>query len=206
MEGSAPPPGTGSTPFSITNHQNRRFNPAEEWNYQCMPWDKLLKYNPEKEYCQLQYTCPIEPFIEPFIMVNKRSMVVAIAGHCDNSGKPGAVAAWAVRFGVGSRFNAAERLDPGFPQTTSRAEIEALSQALDIIKTIMARPSERECRSKDELRFEVTFRSTSEDLCRVMWMPQIEKQKDKEPIPYLARLKLLRKKMDKMIEDENGRL
>ncbi|KAH0496530.1 hypothetical protein TgHK011_003884 [Trichoderma gracile] len=66
--------------------------------------------------------------------VDSRTVVVSIDGACRGNGTPSARAAWGVYFGPQSMLNASGILDAHLPQTSTRAEIEALSQALDIIR------------------------------------------------------------------------
>jgi ribonuclease HI len=61
------------------------------------------------------------------------SLVVFIDGACRGNGTPSARASYGVYFGPDSPHNTYGMLPKSLPQTSTRAEIEALSQALDII-------------------------------------------------------------------------
>lgn len=204
MEGDQPPSGTDETgsPVDLTDQDRpAQFFLAEHWKHRRVPRTEIVTYDEEKGYHHLQYTCPIEIKVWP----DKRSMVVVIIGRCDK-GKLGARAKWLVSFGPVSPHNCDGLVSPLCPQTTSRAEIEALSKALDKIKTLRALPSENEDWLKNAFRFEVTFLTYSEDLCRFMSMPRIEAQVDGKPVAHFESLKRVRERMDTMIKDEDGRL
>jgi ribonuclease HI len=94
---------------------------------------KLLKYNKEKQFNQLQGS-NMARRNEP--RLSKPTLVVHIDGACRNSGKENARAAFGVYFGPNSKYNLSGLLDPSLPQTSDRAEIEALTQALRAIKQI----------------------------------------------------------------------
>jgi hypothetical protein len=66
------------------------------------------------------------------------TVVVHIDGLWRNNGRPNAQSSWGVYFGPGSRYNSSGKMDPSLPQTSSRAEIKALIQAIDMISDIAA--------------------------------------------------------------------
>ncbi|EHK45693.1 hypothetical protein TRIATDRAFT_88906 [Trichoderma atroviride IMI 206040] len=101
----------------------RKFNPAYESLHRHIPNDKLLVYNASKGVLKIQEQD-----------TQSNSLVLSIGGTCRNPGTPGARAAWGVYFGPESPYNASALLDPALPQTKARAEMEALRQALSIIK------------------------------------------------------------------------
>ncbi|PGH03908.1 hypothetical protein AJ80_08610 [Polytolypa hystricis UAMH7299] len=72
----------------------------------------------------------------PAIQDDPSSLVVYIDGACRNNGKPNARAAYGIFFGFSSEYNAYGTLDPYENQTSTRAEIEAMKQALDIVAHI----------------------------------------------------------------------
>ncbi|KAJ4367328.1 hypothetical protein N0V83_006909 [Neocucurbitaria cava] len=69
-------------------------------------------------------------------------IVVHIDGACRNNGTSTARASYGVYFGPNSPYNSYGRLPQTLPQTSTRAEIEALVQALEIICGIIARDFE----------------------------------------------------------------
>ncbi|KAK1242566.1 hypothetical protein MKX08_005378 [Trichoderma sp. CBMAI-0020] len=101
----------------------RHFDPAYEFLHRHIPNDKFLVYNATKGVLKIQEQD-----------TNANSLVLSIGGICQNPGTPRARAAWGVYFGPGSPYNASALLDPALPQTRTRAEMEALRQALGIIK------------------------------------------------------------------------
>lgn len=99
-----------------------------------VPKGDLVVYTPSKNVRQLQVKHPRTGAIE----LDKLTAVISIDGACRGNGTPSARAAWGVYFGPGSPYNANGLLDPGAPQTSTRAEIEALSQAARIIREEIA--------------------------------------------------------------------
>ncbi|KAL7805972.1 ribonuclease H-like domain-containing protein [Trichoderma aethiopicum] len=73
------------------------------------------------------------------ISVDRRTVVVSIDGACRGNGTPSAQAAWGVYFGPQSMHNECGLLDATLRQTSTRAEIEALSQALYIIRKYVSK-------------------------------------------------------------------
>lgn len=99
-----------------------------------IPLDQLVVYNTEKHVSQLQIKVIANPL--PFPIPS--SMVVYIDGACRNNGTSSARASYGVFFGPGSPYNNHGLLPSSLPQTSTRAEIEALAQALSIISEITA--------------------------------------------------------------------
>lgn len=93
------------------------------------------------------------------IEVAKVSLEVSIDDACRDDGTPTACESWGVLFGPGSRFNSSGRLSPSCPRTSSRAEIEAPSQAIDAIRGVS---------HGDSTLQEIKIRSDSEYLCQAM--------------------------------------
>ncbi|KAF2231524.1 hypothetical protein EV356DRAFT_471771 [Viridothelium virens] len=91
----------------------------------------LLAYDQEKQITQhrlFSYAAGVH--------VNAHSMVVRIDGACRNNGSPSAKASYGIWFGPESKHNVCGLIDSSIPQTSSRAETEALSKALEIIREI----------------------------------------------------------------------
>jgi ribonuclease HI len=99
-----------------------------------VPADQLITYDAEKQVSQLQLLPPRTQAI----VLDPLTLVVRIDGACRDNGKPSARAAWGVYLGPNSRYNASGRVPADVAQTSSRAEIEALTQAMDIIARIGA--------------------------------------------------------------------
>ncbi|KAL6858471.1 ribonuclease H-like protein [Trichoderma novae-zelandiae] len=113
----------------------RIFDPQSSPLHRHVPADQLIVYNSTKRVQQLQ---EIHPYTNQ-ISVDIPTVVVSIDGACRGNGTPAARAAWGVYFGPQSPHNASGILDAALPQTSTRAEIEALSQALDIIRNDVSR-------------------------------------------------------------------
>ena len=110
----------------------RLFDPYKEHAYCMVPADSLVKYNPEKQIMQLRFKAAAKPDLIDLAS----TIVVNIDGACRDNGKPSARASYGVYFGPGSRYNSSGRLESSIPQTSTRAEIEALSKCLDTIREI----------------------------------------------------------------------
>jgi ribonuclease HI len=107
----------------------RLYNPTEDPSSRRIPRDELVVYNTAKQISQLQMKVMARP--DPFL--DRHSLVVHIDGACRGNGTPGARASYGVYFGPSSPHNAYGILSSSTPQTSTRAEIEALSHALEII-------------------------------------------------------------------------
>ena len=94
---------------------------------------QLLKYNQEKQFFQLQGSTVAARDVP---LLDASSVVVHIDGACRNNGRRNARAAYGVYFGPDSRYNASGLLDPFLPQTSIRAEIEALAKAVEITSAL----------------------------------------------------------------------
>ncbi|KAL6703198.1 hypothetical protein ACN47E_010127 [Coniothyrium glycines] len=76
---------------------------------------------------------------QPDPVIQQDSMVVYIDGACRDNGGPNARASYGVFFGPSSPYNSYGLVPRNSPQTSTRAEIEALVQALEIICEITDR-------------------------------------------------------------------
>jgi ribonuclease HI len=111
--------------------EHRRFDPGEQLIYSRLPYENLVTYNREKEILQLRRVTS-----QHRIVVEHDTLVVYIDGAWRNKGYRNAQAAFGVYFGPQSDYNMWGRLSPELPQTSTRAEIEALAHALDRINGI----------------------------------------------------------------------
>lgn len=131
----------------------RLFFPEFSAMHNRVPPSALLIYNARKQIRQLQVRRPRTGAIER----DQRTVVVSIDGACRDNGRPAARASWGVFLGPGSRYNDCGLLRRGVPQTSSRAEIEALAQALEIVWEF----------TRTDMRLtQVLIRSDSEYLCQ----------------------------------------
>jgi len=109
----------------------RRWHPAQHsktspiWHQNP---SELIKYNTEKQINQLQ----MKPFNRA-PQVDKNTMVVHIDGVCQSDTR---TCSYGVYFGPDSKYNKSGILEVSLSQTKERAEIEALSKALDTIYSI----------------------------------------------------------------------
>ncbi|KAI3392417.1 hypothetical protein diail_5723 [Diaporthe ilicicola] len=164
-----------------------------------VPEAQLITYSAQKQVRQLQVMHPRTQEIE----VDKMTVVVSIDGACRDNGKPTARASWGVFFGPGSRFNSSGRLSPSCPQTSSRAEIEALSQALATI---------RDLSHHDMTLSDIKIRSDSGYLCQAMsmwvegWIENDGLRPNGQPVAHFDKLKEIHETLDEMTYGDDGGL
>jgi ribonuclease HI len=91
--------------------------------------DQLACYNPAKGILQVQ----VEARRRPGRVLDTNSLAVFIDGAYRGNGTPSARASYGVYFGPNSGYNTYGLLPSNLPQTSTRAEIEALVQALRMI-------------------------------------------------------------------------
>jgi len=200
MRGVYPSFFSGSCPVDELGEDIQRlFVPEFSSLHRRVPASKLVTYTAAKQVCQLQILHPRTGALE----LDRMTVVVSIDGACRNNGKPTARASWGVYFGPGSPFNAAGRLDAGVAQTNSRAEIEALSQALDIIKHFS---------SRDYSLQDIKIRCDSEYLCQAMamwmegWIENGGRRSNGRPVAHFDKLKEIHDKIDEMTYGDDGGL
>ncbi|KAI6090257.1 ribonuclease H-like protein [Hypoxylon rubiginosum] len=99
---------------------------------------RLIAHNPQKQLRHMRRFCPRHNSIE----TDTRTLVINIDGACRSNGTPRARASYGVYVRDGSRYNACGQLGRNLPQTSSRAEIEALWQALHIVEEITSHERE----------------------------------------------------------------
>jgi ribonuclease HI len=90
---------------------------------------ELVFYNTAKKISQLRMKVIAKP--EPYPDVS--TLVVHIDGACRGNGTPAARASYGVYFGPKSPHNTFGLVPSSAPQTSTRAEIEALGRALEVI-------------------------------------------------------------------------
>jgi ribonuclease HI len=177
----------------------RLFDPSISPMHREVPESQLITYNPQKQVSQFQVLHPRTNAIE----LDRFTLLVWIDGACRDNGKPSAQASWGVYFGPGSRYNASGRLAPAIQQTSSRAEIEALSQALDIIAEVTA---------GDMTLQEVRIMSDSEYLVMAMsvwiseWIEAEGENASGRPVAHFSKLKAIHERLDEMTYGDNGGL
>jgi ribonuclease HI len=160
--------------------------------------DELLKYDEQREFQQLQGSTAAKPN-EP--RLDKLSLVVHIDGACRNNGKPDAHAAYGVYFGPDSKYNTSGLLDPSLPQTSTRAEIEGLVQAIKTIKQIT---------EKDMKITDVKIATDSKYLVDAIstWMPGWKRSgglnSSGQPVAHFQALEELCSTLDDMQYSDDG--
>ncbi|ROW09961.1 hypothetical protein VPNG_06361 [Cytospora leucostoma] len=164
-----------------------------------VPIQQLITYTPRVQVRQLQLFHPRNNAIE----LDSMTVVVSIDGACRDNGKPTARASWGVYFGPGSRYNSSGLLSPDLPQTSSRAEIEALSRALDTIWVF----------TQDNMTLQdIKIRCDSEYLCQAMsmwmegWIENGGLRSNGKPVAHFDKLREIQEKIDDMIYGEDGGL
>lgn len=191
--------GTGTPVNDIGEDIERLFGLDYSPMHRHVPEAQLITYSAEKQVSQLQMLHPRTQAIE----VDKLSLVVSIDGACRDNGTPTARASWGVFFGPGSRFNSSGRLSPSCPQTSSRAEIEALSWAIDAIRGIT---------HGDMTLQEIKIRSDSEYLCQAMsmwvggWIEDDGLRPNGQPVAHFEKLKEIHEALDEMTYGDGGGL
>ncbi|XXG99965.1 hypothetical protein Hte_006306 [Hypoxylon texense] len=188
---------TGSTYDKWGEEIEREFDPQCSLMHRDVPESRLVVYNPSKKVSQLQIKHPRTGAIE----LDKKTVVVSIDGACRGNGTPSARAAWGVYFGPNSPHNACGLLDPALPQTSTRAEIEALSQALEIIRTISA---------DDYSMLEFRIRTDSDYLVKTMsqwiegWIENGGRKARGGPVAHFHVLKDIHERVDEMTYGDQG--
>jgi ribonuclease HI len=110
----------------------RLYVPSEDPCSYPIPLSQLVFYNTDKKISQLRMKVRSKPDPVP----DETSLVVFIDGACRNNGHPTARASYGVYFGPNSPHNTRGLLHESLPQTSTRAEIEAFSRALAIVREI----------------------------------------------------------------------
>ncbi|OTA54797.1 ribonuclease H-like protein [Hypoxylon sp. EC38] len=172
----------------------RRFDPLCSTLHGRVPEGELVVYNPLKKISQLQLKNPRTGEIE----LDKLTVVVSIDGACRGNGTPSARAAWGVYFGP---YNASGVLESTLPQTSTRAEIEALSQALHIIRRDLA---------EDLTMQQFRIRTDSDFLVKAVsewiegWIARERRNARGRPIEHYQVLKNIHERIDDMTYGDDG--
>ncbi|KAI0836607.1 ribonuclease H-like protein [Hypoxylon sp. FL0890] len=188
---------TGSPYDEYGAEIERQFDPICSSLHRYVPRSQLVVYNPMKKVSQLQCKHPRTGKIE----LDEFTVVVSIDGACRGNGTPSARAAWGVYFGEHSPYNACGVLEPTLPQTSTRAEIEALSQLLRII---------REEFTGDFTMQEFRIRTDSDFLMRAMsewmddWIASGGRGAQGRPVAHYKVLKELHDRIDDMTYGDDG--
>lgn len=202
MRGVFPPyslSGTGCPVNDIGDDIERLFVLDYSPMHRRVPKPQLITYTTAKQVRQLQMLHPRTGAIE----LDKFTVVVSIDGACRNNGKPTARASWGVYFGPGSRYNTSGLLSPELPQTSSRAEIEALSRAIDTI---------REFSHQDMTLQDIKIRCDSEYLCQAMsmwiegWIENDGLRSNGRAVAHFDKLREIHDKIDDMTYGDDGGL
>ncbi|KAI1635823.1 ribonuclease H-like domain-containing protein [Biscogniauxia mediterranea] len=192
--------GTGAPPLDEFSDDEikRRFDPRASARHCDVPESELVVYNAQKQVSQLQVRNPRTLAVEP----DPRTVVLAIDGACRGNGTPAARGAWGVHFGPGSPLNARGLLDPALPQTNSRAEIEALAQAVRIVRERLCRGRGRGRDDPDMRHFRI--RSDSGYLVQAMsewigdWNEARGRNSRGRPVAHYGALKEIHDQLDEM--------
>lgn len=164
-----------------------------------VPKSQLITYTAAKQVRQLQEIHPRTKTVE----LDRFTVVVSIDGACRDNGKPTARASWGVYFGPGSRYNSSGRLSPDLPQTNSRAEIEALSRAIDTIRVFS---------HQDMTLQKIKIRCDSEYLCQAMsmwiegWIENGGRRSNGRAVAHFDKLAEIHKMLDDMTYGDDGGL
>ncbi|KAI1774248.1 ribonuclease H-like protein [Hypoxylon cercidicola] len=191
--------GKGSVQNEWGEEMERQFDPRCSTMHNRVPASKLVVYNPLKRVSQLQIKNPRTGEIE----LDKMTVVVSIDGACRGNGTPSARASWGVHFGEQSPHNASGLLESTLPQTSTRAEIEALSQALRIIRTDI---------SGDMSLQGYRIRTDSEYLMKAMsewmenWIAKDGRNARGRPVAHYQVLKEIHDRIDEMTYGDDGGL
>ena len=191
--------GTGTPVDDIGNDIERLFVLDYSPMHRRVPKSQLITYTPAIQVRQLQLLHPRTNAIE----LDRLTVVVSIDGACRDNGKPTARASWAVYFGPGSRYNSSGWLSPDLPQTSSRAEIEALSKAVDAIREV----------SRQSMALQdIKIRCDSESLCKAMsmwmegWVENNGMRSNGRAVAHFDKLLEVQEKIDDMTYGDDGGL
>ncbi|KAL6898553.1 ribonuclease H-like protein [Trichoderma evansii] len=175
----------------------RIFDPQFSPAHRRIPADQLIVYNSAKRVQQLREMNPRTNKMS----IDRHTVVVSIDGACRGNGTSLARAAWGVYFGPQSAHNSSGILDPALPQTSTRAEIEALSQALDIICSDVSKDFslQRYCIITDSSYLVQTFSKWIQN-----WIANGGKTSAGKKVAHFETLKKIHERLDDMTYGDNG--
>jgi ribonuclease HI len=182
--------------YEFHEENERQFDPQTSAMHRRVPESQLVVYTPSKKVSQLH---PRTGAIE----LDKTTVVVSIDGACRGNGTPSARAAWGVYFGPNSPHNASGLVKPNLPQTSTRAEMEALSQALRIIRNDV---------SEDFQLQEIRIRTDSAFLVNAMtvwmedWIEDDGRNAQGRPVAHFQALKEMHERIEDMTYGDDGGL
>jgi ribonuclease HI len=174
----------------------RYFDPRRDIHYSRIPADQLITYNTDKKVLQLRHR-----LYSGELRVEKFTMVVYIDGACRRNGHPDARGSYGLYFGPDSPYNTFGLLPADELQTSTRAEIEALKQALDAIGKICG---------KDYSLRHVKIATDSEYLVDAMtswiyeWVTNDGKRSNGKPAKHFDLLKTIHEQLDHMRYSDDG--
>ena len=165
--------------------------------YRIPPAD-LVVYNSEKQVSQLQFQAAGAN--QP-ITRDEFTLVVYIDGACRDNGNSNARASYGVYFGPNSAYNTNGLLQAEAPQTSTRAEIEALAAAIEVIKRLC----------KDDMKLQqIKIATDSAYLVDAMslhiegWIENDGVGSRGKPVAHFERLKMLHEMLDEMEFGDDG--
>ncbi|KAI9687158.1 MAG: hypothetical protein M1822_002569 [Bathelium mastoideum] len=156
----------------------------------------LLAYNQEKQITQHWLWS-----YGKGVYVNAHSMVVYIDRACRNNGRPSAKASYGIWFGSESKHNVCGLIDSSIPQTSTRAEIEALSKALETIREICAKDF---ALTEIKIATDSSFLVNAFSLWIETWIEDNGLGSDGQPIKHFERLKEIHDVLDEMEYGDDG--
>ncbi|KAL1626146.1 hypothetical protein SLS54_002980 [Diplodia seriata] len=175
----------------------RLFVPALDWCTAAIPMSELIVYNDEKQVSQLQMTNMRQP--QPYR--DENTVVIRIDGACRGNGTPAAKASYGIYVGPNSRYNTHGLLPASLPQTSTRAEVEALHHSLDVIDNI----------TKQDFKLSrIKVASDSDFLVKAMsqwiegWIENGGYGSSGRRVAHFDRLEQLHKRIDEMEYGDDG--
>jgi ribonuclease HI len=175
----------------------RLFVPSEGHGYARIPLSELVVYNDQKSVSQLMFHIHSQP--RP--VLDDFTMVVYIDGACRGNGTPTARSSYGVYFGPNSKYNTFGRVPSTMPQTSTRAEIEALSHAMSIIRNVTSQDYRLQC---------IKIATDSSFLVNAMardiegWIVQGGKGARGKKVAHYEKLKELHEMLDEMEFGDDG--
>ncbi|KKY20717.1 hypothetical protein UCDDS831_g04493 [Diplodia seriata] len=158
---------------------------------------ELIVYNDEKQVSQLQMTSMPRP--QP--SRDESTVVIRIDGACRGNGTPAAKASYGIYVGPNSRYNTHGLLPASLPQTSTRAEVEALHHSLDVIDNI----------TKQDFKLSrIKVASDSDFLVKAMsqriegWIENGGYGSSGSRVAHFDRLEQLHKRLDEMEYGDDG--